>query len=87
MKLEDKIAVWNLILKLKMSIQQSIYSPLVANIEFTSRYYLCMSWVKPETHPHTQLYTFHLKRYINDNSSLFTNVHFDLEQEYVHNRH
>ena len=39
------------------------------------------------SHPHTPLYTFPLKRYINDNSSLFTNVHFDLEQEYVHNRH
>ena len=39
------------------------------------------------SHPHTPLYTFPLKRYINDKLSLFTNVHFDLEQKYVHNRH
>ena len=59
----------------------------MAEIEFTSRYYLCMSWVKPETHFYTQLYTFPLKRSINNKTSLFINVHFDLEQENVHNRH
>ena len=45
------------------------------------------------SHPHTQLYTFPLKRYtfplkryINNKTSLFINVHLDLEQENVHNR-
>ena len=39
------------------------------------------------SHPHTPLYTFRLKRYINNNLSLFTNVHFDLEPEYVQSHH
>ena len=59
----------------------------MADIEFTSWYYLCMSWVKPETHLYTQLYTFPLKRSINNKTSLFINVHFDLEQENVHSCH
>ena len=59
----------------------------MAEIEFTSRYYLCMSRVKPETHFYTQLYMFPLKRSTNNKPSLFINVHFDLEQENVHNRH
>ena len=61
----------------------------MANIEFTSRYYLCTSWVKPETHSHTQLSTFHfhLKRSVNNIRAFFINVQLDLEQKYVHIRH
>ena len=39
------------------------------------------------SHPHTPLNTFPWKRYIYVNLSLFTNVHFDLELEYVQSHH
>ena len=35
------------------------------------------------SHPHTPPNTFHLKRDINENLSLVTNIHFDLELEHV----
>ena len=35
------------------------------------------------SHPHTPPNTFHLKREINANLSLVTNIHFDLELEHV----
>ena len=42
---------------------------------------------KPETHSHTQLSTFHLKRSVNNIQAFFINVQLDLEQKKVHIYH